>query len=602
MREQARIARTLGAALGVGTLTAIVAPTITAPFWETWWFWTAVGTAAVTVFAEPFFTKPQDALTSSVGAIALYFGADRESVSVLWDAYLLVASIVLCGALVSMAVHASSESLAKRWAYHAATTLGRAKVMGGVALSIESFRFVLEGEPDYWRMPLGVGGLLVSLAIDWHRLFKTWRSGALTDVMLVGATSPRLVTIAVGGRAIAAGTRVNVQRGKSVVGGSVVGNLATPQGLRLEVALDEHWTASARNVPEIVSVTEQLATTPLGCGVITGGSDTEVRMKLFASLDVGTPLCLAEDPTSVLQLSAVELRTDPSSGGRELALHARAQRLGRLDNGWVRFEPATPIPHGLVRRPTDLSGELPDGYARLGVMKGTQIPIGIRVASANRGHLAILGMSGMGKTAVTNRICRAYGNNSMVLALDLTGEYHTRLGFAKSTDDWSTLGYSVKDLAGDPVKSARQCVEEILTVASSAYKGLESPVPRVIVMEEAHTYLPENNISSFPHKEEVGLTTRYVMQSRKLDLTFVFVSQRTAVISKSALSQCESYIVLRTLDETSHTYLQAAIGETAAAAVSRLTRFEAICYGPAFNAESPVIVQLDKPVASPVAR
>ena len=109
--------------------------------------------------------------------------------------------------------------------------------------------------------------------------------------------------------------------------------------------------------------------------------------------------------------------------------------------------------------------------------------------------------------------------------------------------------------------------------------------------------LPEQNISDWDQKKRVGETTRDIMQSRKYGLTYLFVSQRTAVISKSALSQCESYIVLRTLDDTSLTYLEAIAGSVVRTVVPSLRRYQALCFGPAFNSENPVVIDLDGPPA-----
>jgi DNA helicase HerA-like ATPase len=86
-----------------------------------------------------------------------------------------------------------------------------------------------------------------------------------------------------------------------------------------------------------------------------------------------------------------------------------------------------------------------------------------------------------------------------------------------------------------------------------------------------------------------------MMQARKYDLSFVIVCQRTAAISKSALSQCESYVVFKTVDETALAYLEGMAGPTTRKVLPLLGRYEALCFGPAFNSENPIIVSLDKP-------
>ena len=59
------------------------------------------------------------------------------------------------------------------------------------------------------------------------------------------------------------------------------------------------------------------------------------------------------------------------------------------------------------------------------------------------------------------------------------------------------------------------------------------------MLEEAHAFLPEWNFTLQKSETNVAYSTRMIMQARKFGLTFMIVSQRTAVVSKSALSQCE---------------------------------------------------------------
>lgn len=122
------------------------------------------------------------------------------------------------------------------------------------------------------------------------------------------------------------------------------------------------------------------------------------------------------------------------------------------------------------------------------------------------------------------------------------------------------------------------------------------PARRVLLIEEAHAFLPEWNFSTRPEQENVHESARYILQARKFELSFVFVSQRTAVISKSALSQCENFMIFRAIDATSLDFIESVVGAEFRAAVAGLQRFQALCVGPIFNAESPVIVDLLPPV------
>jgi len=114
-------------------------------------------------------------------------------------------------------------------------------------------------------------------------------------------------------------------------------------------------------------------------------------------------------------------------------------------------------------------------------------------------------------------------------------------------------------------------------------------------LEEAHSFIPEWNFATRGQQDQVTFTTRMIMQARKFGISFLIVSQRTAVVSKSGLSQCENYVVLRTIDETSLGYMEAVVGPDLRHAIAGLAKYEALCVGPGFNADGPVIVTLDAP-------
>ncbi len=73
------------------------------------------------------------------------------------------------------------------------------------------------------------------------------------------------------------------------------------------------------------------------------------------------------------------------------------------------------------------------------------------------------------------------------------------------------------------------------------------------------------------------------------------------MISKSALSQCESYIILRTLDETSLQYVEGVLGPEFRETIVGLSRYQAVCVGPAFSTATPVVVNLSPFVLGPPA-
>jgi DNA helicase HerA-like ATPase len=121
-----------------------------------------------------------------------------------------------------------------------------------------------------------------------------------------------------------------------------------------------------------------------------------------------------------------------------------------------------------------------------------------------------------------------------------------------------------------------------------------------VLFEEAHSFIPEWNFVTPNQRDNVNNTTRMIMQARKYGLRFIIVSQRTAVVSKSGLSQCDNYIVFRTIDHTGLEYIESLAGSAFRDTLSNLRKYEALCMGPALNSDQPVIVELDAPaIAAP---
>jgi hypothetical protein len=242
-----------------------------------------------------------------------------------------------------------------------------------------------------------------------------------------------------------------------------------------------------------------------------------------------------------------------------------------------------------------MTSELPENFCKVGSVKGTQYQIGITRDAVASGHIAVVGMSGMGKTSFVSTLCRRLGDEKFVLAADTTGEYAQRLGFPKwDREDLDSHGYFVHEPQGEQPQRVSELVKQLMDRAREEYNADEI-TPRVLCLEEAHTFVPEWNFCGKHQVDHVNYTARMVVQARKYGLTFIVVTQRTAVLSKSVLSQCESYAVFRTVDDTSLTYLETVGGPLVREIAPSLGRYEMLCIGPAFNSDSPVIVAVDAP-------
>lgn len=386
---------------------------------------------------------------------------------------------------------------------------------------------------------------------------------------------------------------------KEGLSGWVARKLAHSDGSRYEVVLAGRWDAVVDGPGDVVevesgSVDEHSRATG---AVLEGSDDIGIRFQPVIPLEVGQPVGVdSAEGTAIYQVTKIGIEHRSWAASSSLVYGVRARYVGRPEEWRLVNRPTVPRPHALVEKVNLAPVELPETYCRIGTLKGTSFPIGLGLQAARRSHVAILGMSGMGKTSVAHRLAAALGESSMVVAVDVTGEYASRLHCPPWDDAHLTAtGFWVWEPQGEPPQKAREMVQKLMKAGADEYVGGAEPSRRVVFLEEAHALIPEWNFAARHHQDDVNFTTRMVMQSRKLGLMFVIVSQRTAVVSKSALSQCENYIVLRTIDETSLSYLEAIVGPEFREAVAHLERYEALCVGPEFNADGPVIVSLDPP-------
>lgn len=568
-------------------------------FWTAWWFYVGLGVAVAVVFVEPFYGRAQDAVVAAVGGVGAWASAERAPVADLWTAYLVFcAALLVCGGYAALASEGATRALqvTKLAANHTSKMFGRAAAVGGGALTIQVVALARQGDRNYVDLAFATGLLLVCVTPNWGKALRI-ASGREQDLSTaVAATGPRLLLVQSTGQ-WQRGQRVLVRGSLGSAAAWVVGAFPGRYGRQVELALETEVDEVCERASSNVIL--ELASEP-GIGLIglagPGSTDTRISFSPMVDLRVGESIQLgAGQDTALYQVTNLGLDRETRGTASAVLPHASAILVGRPEAGYVITTPRLPHPHEPLVRAQLAPQQVPAGYTRMGVLRGTDIEIGVNHEVSHTGHFAVLGMSGMGKTTAALAVCRALSMTSCVIALDTTGEYRSRQGIAVHTPGSPPdPGFWVHEPTGEPSTAAKTYIETTMTAAHGEYVS-GTPSRRVLLLEEAHGFVPEGNISTFAQRDATAESTRFIMQARKFELRFVMVSQRTAVVSKSALSQCENYVVLRTTDETSLTYLEAVMGREAREVMPRLRRYEAVCMGPAFNADGPVIVALDPP-------
>lgn len=556
------------------------------------WLSVGVGMALSAVFLEPYFAGPRSALVNGAAAALAVLSTSRGDIEAIWwTALAAMVSIAVLG----LAASVTSAGTLNRITKAISARLGRAAVVGGSLLLLCVLIASSKNGNDFQWLFLGSAILVAAISTDWVRLLviPTQSTAFATAVAAIG---PRMMLLADSPSEYSVGDAVMVSHLTAETLATVIARLPHPDGTRYQLSLTIDCTALCPRLPAEVRVKLTDSPNRLVGAVGPGSTQHLLEFEPFGELDVGAPVSVKRSGKDVLyQVVHFRLKEISWAGARAIMPHAQVRLVGCPKDKELRGGANLPVPHEPIYDATSLAEGLPDDYHRIGVLKATNIEIGLRLDGGRQGHIAILGMSGMGKTVAATRICEAFSTGNVVIALDTTGEYKSRLNFpAWKKDDFDTQGYFAYEPAGHQPPLATAFIKGCMDAGSNQYRKGEAPTPRVVILEEAHNFVPEFPLALREHQRSIGESTRYIMQARKFAITFLVISQRTAVVSKTALSQCENYIILKTLDKTSLEYFESVVGPEVRSAIPTLARYEAVCVGPAFNADEPVIVRLDR--------
>jgi DNA helicase HerA-like ATPase len=120
--------------------------------------------------------------------------------------------------------------------------------------------------------------------------------------------------------------------------------------------------------------------------------------------------------------------------------------------------------------------------------------------------------------------------------------------------------------------------------------------PKVlVVVEEAHTVMPEPTTMGLGDYDSRGLVSKIAqmaLQGRKYGVGLLVIAQRTATVSKTVLTQCNTMITLNCFDETSLGFLSNVYGSTHTQLIANLPRLHAVVFGRAVRSERPIVVEI----------
>jgi len=311
--------------------------------------------------------------------------------------------------------------------------------------------------------------------------------------------------------------------------------------------------------------------------------------------------------------------------------------------GWV---PAinTPI---FMATTEDIEKELqPFDYPdyKLGLIPGTLLPSVINLKDAVSHHMALLGVTGSGKSFIAREIIKELAKDIKVICVDLTGEWKDGLSEFKPEQLIDPAGLAIVEEKIAQKESSKGNKSAVLSYKKEIHDKLNEYIQKFaesknnitvfelpdlsntsfvleftqmflegvfiyakknqdknfcIVLEEAHTIIPETSFLGDlgDYSSNKGLVSKMgqiALQGRKYGVGFLVIAQRTANVSKTVLTQCNTVICFQAFDETSFNFLGNYVGKDMVQALPNLKQYHAIVAGKAMKSNMPMIIDLKR--------
>jgi uncharacterized protein DUF87 len=362
----------------------------------------------------------------------------------------------------------------------------------------------------------------------------------------------------------------------------------------------------------------------------------------------------ARDQTVYYQVLSAETKEELFTQNPRGTLIVLAGQLGSRDDtgrfhkyGWVPpMNAPVFLPANAVATAAAVAS-IPDEFA-LGTVAQTGMQVYANLKELADYHTAILGVTGTGKTELVLDMIHAHVKaGRKVFCVDCTGEYEPRLadlnpmklGFDETamrkldelTNDTEHGGYGAPEekkalhqwvvtnrksvdtsvagfmTASTPsvgifdlpdisnTRATLRATEMYISAIFAWAKKNRKARDVVVVLEEAHTVVPE---TSFYRNDKagtdavVGRMAQIALQGRKYGVGLLLVSQRTALVSKTLLSQCNTSICFAMYDKTGLDYLSSVFASEHVRAIPNLRFLQGIAFGKAVMSERPIIFEI----------
>ncbi|CZI17239.1 TPA: DUF87 domain-containing protein [Legionella pneumophila subsp. pneumophila] len=337
-------------------------------------------------------------------------------------------------------------------------------------------------------------------------------------------------------------------------------------------------------------------------------------------------------------------------------IEGEATQLGEWQNEKVSFQkfgwvPSINTPIFKASAPDINVGEIKYPNYKLGTIPDTSLPSVINLHEAVSHHLALLGITGSGKSFIARELINAMKVDTKIICIDFNKEFTSTLESPPSNiikeANANKIAEKIKVVNTELEKFANQqdknkveenqneikkiirkeinefldddhniTVFELTDIVNTtnildytkyffsvlfeiAKERLISGLPKriCVVLEEAHTIIPEWNFAGSSDKSSQSLVNsigQIALQGRKYEIGFLVIAQRTANVSKTILTQCNTVICFQAYDETSFSFLGNYVGKDLVQVLPNLKQYHAVVAGKAIKSNMPMIIDLSR--------
>lgn len=303
-----------------------------------------------------------------------------------------------------------------------------------------------------------------------------------------------------------------------------------------------------------------------------------------------------------------------ADGNASQSVRVTAGQLGRWDMARAAFAPIDWVaPAGelvVTSAGVGHEGAALAGRCVVGQVPNSQFPVHVHVSDSITHNSALIGVTGSGKSYLAFHLIEAYLDAGIkVLILDLTRQHWQFLQHRNPTplvgadgvtawlngDSNLAIHQFANDGAGFP-KVTADFADKCLGWLQGNIQlqaGVDAPARLCIVLEEAHSLIPEwSQVAQKTDTEHVNRAARVILQGRKFGFGTLLISQRTANVTKTILNQCNTIFALRSFDQTGLDFLRNYMGEEYSQAISTLPDRTAILVGKASSSARPIILKV----------